>query len=345
MRSDITHTNRKEATLILACRAIRYLAVASICSGFVLIFSTLAIATATAPSPEVIVVKEYIQVPDDHIKLASIADIQVPGRVKDKIGRISLGTAPRPGMEKILPGHWVASKIRSRKWVGETVQVIVPRQVHVTRASQTLTDDRLQAIFQDYIRTQLKDIQFNISRFKARGMKTLPAGELSYQIQPTRTKKIMGQTNLGLSLAVNGKAAGRLSLSGWVDRFEKVVCAQRDITRSTIISADDLILESVNIAKAPMGVYHRLEDVIGKRTRRAIRVNSIIRGPMMETPPLIFKGDRVKLVAKIGALTVRTIGIAKNEGGKGDQIRVVNISSKKTVVGRVMDAATVEVVF
>ncbi len=57
------------------------------------------------------------------------------------------------------------------------------------------------------------------------------------------------------------------------------------------------------------------------------------------------KGDKVKIVAGKGVISVVTMGIAQSSGPQNSQISVENISSKKIVVGRVKDASTVEVIF
>ena len=59
----------------------------------------------------------------------------------------------------------------------------------------------------------------------------------------------------------------------------------------------------------------------------------------------IEKGDRVKIVARSEKLSVTTMGIAKADGARGDQIRVENAVSEKTVVGRVVAEGVVEVLF
>ena len=48
---------------------------------------------------------------------------------------------------------------------------------------------------------------------------------------------------------------------------------------------------------------------------------------------------------KGGGLRVSTMGIAKADGLRGEQIRVENVTSEKTVVGRVVNGSTVEVLF
>jgi flagella basal body P-ring formation protein FlgA len=66
---------------------------------------------------------------------------------------------------------------------------------------------------------------------------------------------------------------------------------------------------------------------------------------MLAIPPVVQRGDRVKIILENGPLTVETVGIAKGAGGIGEQITVKNITSKKTVLGRVKDASTVEILF
>ena len=66
---------------------------------------------------------------------------------------------------------------------------------------------------------------------------------------------------------------------------------------------------------------------------------------MLAVPPVIRKGDKVKIIAENGPLRIVTAGIAKGSGGIGEQIKVENISSQKTIVGRIKDDSTVEILF
>jgi flagella basal body P-ring formation protein FlgA len=72
-------------------------------------------------------------------------------------------------------------------------------------------------------------------------------------------------------------------------------------------------------------------------------MNTILSSDRVEIPPLIRKGDVVQLVAESPSLKVVTRGMAKEKGGLGDRIRVENLSSKKSVYARIVDASTVRV--
>jgi flagella basal body P-ring formation protein FlgA len=157
--------------------------------------------------------------------------------------------------------------------------------------------------------------------------------------------KLMGQVHLGVAVHVNGHTCGKIYLSGWLDRFKPVVCAKRFIPKHALVSENDLGVELINISKGSRRLVTLVADAVGKRAKRNISAGSLLKHYMLETPPLVFKGDRVQLVARSGGLTVLTVGIAKHPGGKGEQIQVENVTSKKNVVGRVTDASTVEVFF
>ena len=62
-------------------------------------------------------------------------------------------------------------------------------------------------------------------------------------------------------------------------------------------------------------------------------------------PPVIRKGDVIQIVAETAALKLTTQGVAKEDGGIGERIRIVNTNSSKVIYARIMDAHTVSVQF
>jgi flagella basal body P-ring formation protein FlgA len=101
----------------------------------------------------------------------------------------------------------------------------------------------------------------------------------------------------------------------------------------------------MNISRLPGSVIRDLDTAIGKRLRRNIKAGNYLRQNMLAVPPLIQKGDKVKLVARSGNIKIVTYGTAREPGGAGEQIRIENLTSEKTILGRVIDASTVDVIF
>lgn len=58
---------------------------------------------------------------------------------------------------------------------------------------------------------------------------------------------------------------------------------------------------------------------------------------------MVCKGDLVTIFAKTGTLTIKTTGFALQDGNVGEQIRVKNQKSGKTISARVQDVKSVAV--
>ena len=269
------------------------------------------------------------------------SDTHLPTNTKDMV----LMNAPAPGKDKFLPGKWVASVIRTKGRLSDSVEITAPEQVHIRRAYQTITTERLEDFFYSYVEGRIEDPEFKITRIKVRGTDKFPVGAITLDLLEPEPQKITGRVNLRVMVKVDGEKFGWLTLSGWVDCYETVVCTSSYLSRGTVLKPADLEYERMNTSRMPAAVIRDLNDAVGKRLKRNIKAGNYLRRNMLSVPPVIHKGDKVKLVAKSGNIKIVTLGIAKSAGGTGDQIRIENMTSKKTIVGRIKDASTVEVIF
>jgi flagella basal body P-ring formation protein FlgA len=70
-----------------------------------------------------------------------------------------------------------------------------------------------------------------------------------------------------------------------------------------------------------------------------------LRPDMVESPPLVKNGDRVRIVAESAGLRISAFGQVKQRGARGELIPVMNLDSNKVVHARVLDAQTVTIDF
>jgi flagella basal body P-ring formation protein FlgA len=66
---------------------------------------------------------------------------------------------------------------------------------------------------------------------------------------------------------------------------------------------------------------------------------------MISSPPLVKRGDIVKIVANAGTMTITATGMVKQQGCKGEMVRVVNTDSNRIITARVTGPGAVEVDF
>ncbi len=292
-------------------------------------------------------VRDQAWVKGEKVYLKDIASIEGPPRVRERLGTVYLAYAPSPGKHKSLHGSWIEGKVRSKRWLPANVLLNIPELVHISRTSQTIPEESFLRQYTGYVAQQLQvpEGDFRISRFRVVGNGPLPEGKPRIELADQAGGKQMGHVSLSAIVRVEGKIERRVVLSGWIDRFDKVVCTLRPLDRHTILSAEDLTLERRNVSKLPANVLKTVEDVAGKRLKHRLKAGSVLLANAIENPPLIKKGDRVTIMAESPNLMVTAVGIAQSKGSAGDQIRVTNCMGKKEIIAHVVDSSTVKVDF
>lgn len=109
------------------------------------------------------------------------------------------------------------------------------------------------------------------------------------------------------------------------------VFAARTMPAGTIISAGDLRTENTTID----GVLAQPSDAVGLQTVVTIYSGRPVRLSDLAAAKIVQRNQIITLVYSNGGLSIVTEGRALEDGGIGDQVRVMNISSRTTVSARI----------
>ena len=120
---------------------------------------------------------------------------------------------------------------------------------------------------------------------------------------------------------------------------------KKPIGRYKAITEDDIEVQKMDLANLPSDVITDPDAVLGKRTKRAIGAQTVLRPNLVEFPPLVKRGDVVVIIAETEGLKVTALGEVRKKGRIGERIPVTNYDSKKIIYARVVDANTVKVEF
>jgi flagella basal body P-ring formation protein FlgA len=121
-----------------------------------------------------------------------------------------------------------------------------------------------------------------------------------------------------------------------------LVSAAKPIKKNSVIRAEDLIL--IQSTKSNTTSYFQsLDDVIGRKAKRTIYRDQLIKPQHVTTLWLVEAGQNILIVNKIGRIRVETIGIALENGQKNDIIKVENAISGETVTGIVENEKNISV--
>jgi flagella basal body P-ring formation protein FlgA len=212
---------------------------------------------------------------------------------------------------------------------------------------QTIPETSFRQIFERFLFNQWGKGKSDIvlSRMKVIGDRPVPPGKISYQLYRKGRTKLKGQVRLAAIIKVDGVVRNRVTLSGWVDVFESVLCASRPIKKGEILNEEDIHLVRRNISHLSSKTLTDMSQVVGMRTKHNLKQDTCIKEWMLEKSPLVDKGDMVTILAESGDLRVTVPGLVLEKGYLGGLIRVQNTMSKKEVHARIINHSTVAVDF
>lgn len=123
-----------------------------------------------------------------------------------------------------------------------------------------------------------------------------------------------------------------------------VLVASRSLARGTVLGPGDVRLQVMDTGRSPYGYFTREAPVLKQRLKRPVAAGKPIVNTMLEQQAVVKRGERVSIVARAAGFSVRMIGKALEDAGLGDPVRVRNLSSNKTIQGRVASPGVVQVV-
>ena len=124
------------------------------------------------------------------------------------------------------------------------------------------------------------------------------------------------------------------------------VVAVRDISLRKIVTLDDVKVAEAKVRNNRMNYFRNISQVVGKITKRYIRRGEVINDRMIAIPPMVKRGEIVNVVAENnGGIVISMKGKALENGYYNKNIRILNSSSGKVIVGTVKGYGKVVVNF
>lgn len=117
------------------------------------------------------------------------------------------------------------------------------------------------------------------------------------------------------------------------------VIATRTLRAGTLIGPGDVALA----AGDHPGALRRPEAAIGLEARVALYAGRPVAAGDLGPPAIVERNQIVTLIYRQGLLTITAEGRSLGRGGAGDRLRVMNLASRTTVVGRIAEDGTLHV--
>lgn len=300
----------------------------------------------TANPMPTVQVDANVRVHGDEIHLADIARFdQVAPELALHLGSVVIGRAPLPGNIQRYERDYIRMKMKQAHVDLSSLAIHIPAQVVVGRHSMPLPTDQVRKAVVQRLEKAVAWSKHEIDvRLRAGSEKLLlPAGNLQMDVQLPADRTYLGSFPVAVELKVDGRFVRRLWVKAAVTAYAQVVVTKRPLGRYQRISAEDIALTELEIGQGSSELMTRLDQVVGKRTRRVVLAGAPITAALIEKAPIIRRGDIVTILAESGGLRITTMGEAKARGVEGERIEVVNLDSNKTIYARVLNPQTVQV--
>jgi flagellar basal body P-ring formation protein FlgA len=292
--------------------------------------------------------KARATVQKETIFLADIATVKgAPRSLVDKIGRLRIGESPDVGEVRLLSREEIVSRVQKANLSSYISSKSIPEEIEVTREGRLVEKEEMVQVLEENLRTLLPDPRKTLAIQEVQGFEAfiLPPGPYTSEVILPESAHRGGPMTVTLSLFQEGRLVQKLRVRVRVEIQGFVVAARTGLRRHQEIGENDVYLIKKNLSLLPPDVVTDLKNAVGKRLTLSVNGQEALRSSMVETPPLVKKGDRVILVIDHSYFKITTFGEVKEDGRRGEWIKLVNISSKKEVHGRVVDAHTVQVEF
>jgi len=219
--------------------------------------------------------------------------------------------------------------------------------IEINREGKTLELDEVVRILEAGFQAIYPEKKYRIEVKAIHGYEKigLPSGGLSCDILLSEQARRGGNISAILFFRTNGREVGKTRVTARVEIYTDVIAAAHHIGRHHEVQAKDVHWVSRSLSLLPHDILSEMKEVLGKRVTIVINRGEVLRAGIVEEPPLLRRGDRVMILVENRQIKITTVGEVREEGRRGDRIKLVNLSSRKEVSGRVLDEHTVRVDF
>jgi flagella basal body P-ring formation protein FlgA len=288
------------------------------------------------------------EIKGDKVRLGRISTIRgEDSELINKLRAIVISKAPLPGKSRRIDEDYIKIRLKQNGIDLSQIRLLVPGKVEVYRGVIEIPKEKIKKVILDFVYGMVpRDKErARVKKVHVSSNVVLPEGKVTYSVVPPKNMDFLGTIPLSVLFKVNGNFQKKVWATVNIEVLTEMVVTKRPLRRHQLITEDDIQLKEMDLAEVKSNSVTNYEEVLGKRTKRAIKANEVLRTDHIELPPLVRRGDVVSIIAESDGLMITALGEVRKRGCRGERIRVVNLDSKKGIYGRVLDANTVKVDF
>jgi flagella basal body P-ring formation protein FlgA len=315
--------------------------------GAAILLLLLALGLGNAHALEVLI-RDQVSIKGATVCLGDIASFEPAEDARvSQLQQVHVASAPPPGRKAVLNNRLIIHKLSAALADMDDIRVKLPVNLLVHREAQVISAEKLRDMFKNHIleNAPWPEGRVEFEQINVPGSVMLPLGNVQTEIRNRKKDDYEGDISLVVSFWVDGVAVRKIPLKGRVYVKQTVVKPVRKIEAGEVLKRGDLVLVEEKRIHVKRDIVTRLDQIVNKTAVRRLEPGRIITLRMIEAPPLVRKGERVIIKAENEQVRVTAVGRVLEDGGSGEQVRVVNIMSGKEISATVQGAGILAVAF
>jgi flagella basal body P-ring formation protein FlgA len=287
---------------------------------------------------------ENAEVSSSHIKLADVAIFNEESPLSLALGSRHIAPSPRAGSETTINNKTVIEKLLKQIPKSTDIQWEGASSTFVKRKGVTIGPKKIESAIADFLTQNRDELPIADYSFVPRELPlpfVIPVGDLEVDVVPA-DPKIIGSRRMSLVYKVDNTIVKNISIRGKLKAMASVAILTQNVKRGAILHPDMVQLQKKDLGKLRTPCTD-LREVLGRRLTRSLRTGSVLDMSSIEIPPLIRKGQLVKILINHNGMHLSASGISSMNGKQDQIIRVVNTVSKKMIYCKVSAPGIVEV--
>lgn len=287
--------------------------------------------TAAAHAAGDVTVRSRVVVETDAITFRDL----VEGSVPDELGDVRLGSSPVWGKERFFSCAYLTS--RSRPYLAEE-KLVCDKGVTVARASRRLSPEELERAVVAQTARQFQLGEEGIILLTRPPSLHVPPGEVAYEVEGSRAGcHVRGLLRVLQAEKVVARWRFLAELRQKVTAYRLTVDV--NVGEPIVPSALEPV-EGDACAQAGAAPFSgQIES--GWVAARFLRAGSLLRQGDVHAPNAIRRHEMAEAVYDAGGLEIRFPVQALQDGRVGEEIRVMNLATRKILVAEVADEGVV----
>lgn len=210
-------------------------------------------------------------------------------------------------------------------------------------AEDTSANGQVNAQIQRYMESLLEDrfVKFELDIQPVDARLNLSYCSSDLQIQHRPSNRISGR--LTMKISCDGESPWRIHVPVKVQAFDNIVVSRLPLAMGTQITEQDVTVELKDVSRLRNGYFSSASQVAGYVTKRPLGADQVLNANLLKPPQMIDRGEKVVILAEGSGLSIRTTGIAMEDGAHGELIRVKNAKTNKVVEGRISGPGQIKV--